>query len=278
MTAMRVKVHVGAEPAAGLPAMVGYSIAGHVVIFLVIVLAPHLAPAGPPPPRILSGEIVSLPPPTGTPTGSPEAAARPQPDAPPKEASAPAKPKEIPAPKPPKVSAPPPKRSREIIPVEPDKPKPPKKEEITKPAKGSQDDGEDRGAAKPSAAAPATAGPIAEGVGLAAPAGDASGVPSLNSEAFPYDWYRATIVNLIRSRWRRPVTPGLTQPLRCSVAFVISKSGALSDIAVAATSGFATLDLSALRAVTEASPLPQLPYQYTSESVRGELVFELTPD
>ncbi|HZE89555.1 MAG TPA: energy transducer TonB, partial [Verrucomicrobiae bacterium] len=197
--------------------------------------------------------------------------------APPKEASAPVKPKETSAPKPPKESAPPPKKSHDVVPVEPDKPKPPKKEEVTKPSHGT-DDGEEHAPAKPAAAPSPAAGPIAEGVGLAAPAGDPSGVPSLNSAAFPYDWYRATIVNLIRSRWRRPVTPGLASPLRCSVSFLISKSGALSDIAIAASSGFGTLDLSALRAVTEASPLPQLPYQYTSESVRGELVFELTPD
>jgi protein TonB len=132
---------------------------------------------------------------------------------------------------------------------------------------------------EPAGVAAPTDQPLPEGVGLSAGAADpGTGIPSITSAVFPYDWYRTTIVNLIRSRWRRPVTPGLIQPLRCAVSFVVARNGALGDVAVSASSGFAPLDLSAQRAVVEAGPLPPLPFQYTAESVRAEIIFELTPD
>jgi len=256
MSAVRVRVNLGAEPATGLMAMVGYSIAGHMVAFIGFILAPHMIPTVPPPPLILSGEIVTMPSVAARPTAPPPAAAKP---------ASPAKPAEKPAPKPE-----PPRRKPEIIPPEPGKPKPEKKEppERTKAQPGTE-----------TGKAPQPAGPIPEGVGLITGAeGSISGIPSITSEVFPYEWYRATIVNLIRSRWRRPVTPGLTQALRCSVSFVIAQNGTVSDVAVATSSGFSALDQSAHRAVVESSPLPSLPFQYVSASVRAELIFELTPD
>ena len=87
-----------------------------------------------------------------------------------------------------------------------------------------------------------------------------------------------TLVNQIRSRWNRPLTPGLVEPLRCAVEFVISSGGQVSDVALSMPSGFPPLDDSAVRAVLDSEPLPPLPYQYTTPSVRAEMIFELTPD
>jgi TonB family protein len=250
--------------------MVGYSIAGHVVALIVILFAPRVMPHAPLPPTILTGEIVSLPPPAGAPQAPPAARpAAPSPSPAPVEKP---KPKETI-----KEPPPPPRKIREIVPPEPGKPKAPKVDETKRPRPGT----EESAPAKPQAETPkpaAPASPIPEGVGFATPGGETGGIPSINSAAFPYDWYRTTIVNLIRSRWRRPLTPGLTQPLRCAVSFVISRDGGVSGVTIASPSGFDTLDQSALQAVTDSNPLPKLPYQYTSDSIRGDLIFELTPD
>ncbi len=255
---MRVRVRLGTEPRWGLPAMVGYSAAGHAVAVLLILAAPRVIPRKPPPPLILSGQIVSLP------SAAPAAAAPVPPPSKPAPRAVPA-----PATTSEPVEPPPRKPPREIVPPEPGKPRaqepPPEKPE----APPKEERPPEREAA----------GPIPEGVGLAAAAGESSeGIPSITSAAFPYDWYRTTMVNLIRSQWRRPVTPGLTDPLRCSVSFVIARTGTVSDVTMSAGSGFSALDLSAVRAVSEASPLPPLPYQFTAPSIHAELVFELTPD
>jgi len=287
MTPLKVRVSVSSDPAVGLPAMVGYSIAGHFVAFVILILAPRVMPHTPPPPLILAGQIVSLPPPLGTPSAPPAespAAAQKPPERNPEEPNPPEPKHEAPPPPPAKPAPPakeeapkppPKKKAADVVPPEPGKEKAPKEEPVKGKGTAARTEPE---AAKPEPGKPETpAAKIPEGVGLAV-SGEPGGIPSINSAAFPYDWYRAAIVNKIRSQWRRPVTPGLTQPLRCSISFVISRAGALSDVTVAASSGFSTLDLSAVRAVTDSSPLPQLPYQYTADSIRGELVFELTPD
>jgi len=272
VTPMRVRLSLGPEPVFGLPAMVGYSAFAHLVALIVLLVAPRVLPHKPPPPSILLGQIVSLPPPAGIPAGRPSAPAA-APTKPPEAVKPPAKSK---APEPPKEPEPPVrKKPAEVVPPEPGKEKP-KKEEPKKPAPNTRGAGSTE-EARPEPA-PASTAPIPEGIGLATAGGEVGGIPSINSAAFPYDWYRTTMVNLIRSRWRRPVTPGLTQSLRCSVSFVISRGGGVSDVTLTSSSGFSTLDASAVRAVSDSNPLPQLPYQYTSDSIRADLVFELTPD
>ncbi|MFQ5700407.1 MAG: energy transducer TonB [Acidobacteriota bacterium] len=137
---------------------------------------------------------------------------------------------------------------------------------------------------KPSAA------PVPEAAPAAAPDGGISfsgtsddlevGVaPSIGSSAFPYDYYRASLMTILQSNWRRPVAPeGLQQPLRCRITFTIMKSGIVQNASIIERSGNSALDQSALRAVFDSNPLPPLPFQYAKNSVRAEVVFELTSD
>ena len=105
------------------------------------------------------------------------------------------------------------------------------------------------------------------------------GIPSIGSSAFPYDYYRSSLVAILQSNWRRPVAPeGLTRTATCRVQFTILKSGIVQDARVAQASGNEALDQSALRAVYNSNPLPPLPFQYGQSSVSAEVVFELTPD
>ncbi len=109
--------------------------------------------------------------------------------------------------------------------------------------------------------------------------GAPGGVPSIGSSAFPYDYYRASLVALLQSNWRRPAAPGgLDQTLGCRVRFTILKSGIIQDPRIVAPSGNPALDQSALRAVYDSNPLPPLPFQYGHTSVSAEVLFELTPD
>jgi TonB family protein len=259
-------VRLGAEPSTGIMAMAGYSLVGHVVGLILLIFMPRIIPHPPPPPLILTANIVSLP------------------------ESAPPAP---PAPRESAVTAPSERadqaaraarkeREPEVIPPEPDKPKPPKPTPKPPPRKQppprpEPEKTEEKTPDEPAAATPA--GPLAQGIGLGAPTQDAgSGIPSITSASFPYQYYRTTMVNLIRARWQRPLTPGLTDSLRCAISFLISKNGRVDGVAVSVPSGLPALDESAMRAVMHSNPLPPLPYQYMSPSVSAELIFELTPD
>jgi len=105
------------------------------------------------------------------------------------------------------------------------------------------------------------------------------GIPSIGSSAFPYDYYRSSLVAILQSNWRRPVAPeGLRQTVTCRVQFTILKSGIVQDARISQPSGNEALDQSALRAVYNSNPLPPLPFQYGQSSVSAEVMFELTPD
>jgi TonB family protein len=109
--------------------------------------------------------------------------------------------------------------------------------------------------------------------------GGAGGIPSIGSSAFPYDYYRSSLVSVLQSNWRRPVAPdGLTRSVSARVQFTILKSGIIQDPKLVERSGNEALDQSALRAVYDSNPLPPLPFQYGHASVTAEVVFELTPD
>jgi len=109
--------------------------------------------------------------------------------------------------------------------------------------------------------------------------GAPGGIPSIGSSAFPYDYYRASLVALLQSNWRRPAAPGgLGRTLGCRVRFTILKSGIIQEPRIVEPSGNPALDQSALRAVYDSNPLPPLPFQYGHTSVSAEVLFELTPD
>jgi protein TonB len=257
MATVRVKLRLAEGPDTRIMGMVGYSVAGHIVFLLLMLFLPRVIPREPPPPVLLTAQIVSLPDQQvgGAPPPEPVRSG-PTPEERAEEAAREARKREAPE-----------------APPLPDKPKPPQRNKPKPPAAKPVTKKE---VAKPE---PAPATPLTQGVGLGAGTPDTgSGVPSVSSASFPYQYYRTIMVNLIRSRWSRPLTPGLAEPLRCAVAFVISKNGQISNVSLSVPSDFPPLDDSAVRAVLDTNPLPPLPYQYTTSSVRAELIFELTAD
>jgi len=95
---------------------------------------------------------------------------------------------------------------------------------------------------------------------------DAAGIPA----DFHFTYYVERMLALIESRWYKPAVPVGT---RARVGFVILKSGRLEEIRLEVSSGIATFDRAALRALYAANPLPPLPPAYGKPSLTVHLSF-----
>jgi protein TonB len=60
-----------------------------------------------------------------------------------------------------------------------------------------------------------------------------------------------------------------------TVTFTLYRNGSISGTRVTRTSGIATLDRSALRAIADAAPFPQVPPQFPKDQIEIDFVFEL---
>jgi protein TonB len=130
--------------------------------------------------------------------------------------------------------------------------------------------------AMPSAAGDATPAPTPP---PAAPAGGAGGlsigsdgggdVPGIPSD-FHFTYYVERMLALIESRWYKPAVPTGT---RTRVGFVITKGGRLEGIRLEESSGIASFDRAALRAIYAANPLPPLPPAYGKPTLTVHLSF-----
>lgn len=269
---IRLRIAWGERSDRLLMVTAGWSAAGHFIAIIVFSLIPRFT-TPPPMPHATIAEIIPasalLPP--APPGGDPEPRrAEPTPSERAEAAREAARDPEPPPPEPKKPverAKPQKKKPDPTVPPPPDeKPKEPPAPEP------EPDPGQGHGPETPSTA---TTGP---GITLGGAVGP-GGIPSIGSSAFPYDYYRSSLVAILQSNWRRPVAPdGLAEPVSCRVQFTILKSGIIQDARISAPSGNDALDQSALRAVFDSNPLPPLPFQYGQGSVGAEVVFELTSD
>ena len=82
--------------------------------------------------------------------------------------------------------------------------------------------------------------------------------------------YLATMLELIRRQWdNNQRVPGLVV-----VRFAIQRSGAITGVQVARSSGHVALDLGAQRAVVLAARMPPLPSRFPEEALTVRLTFE----
>jgi protein TonB len=93
-----------------------------------------------------------------------------------------------------------------------------------------------------------------------------------------FAWYRASVTAALFSNWRRPILSGLTEPLEASVGFEVLRDGTVVNLRLESPSGVPSLDRSALRAITDASPLPPLPSQWREARLSALFVFRLYPE
>lgn len=93
---------------------------------------------------------------------------------------------------------------------------------------------------------------------------------------FRYGWYQGAIEGRLQSQWRKPLASS-TDVQTSTVSFTIRRDGSVHDVEISAASGNSALDLSVLRAVYDANPLPALPRGWTGDSVHVSMEFRLTP-
>ena len=93
-----------------------------------------------------------------------------------------------------------------------------------------------------------------------------------------FAWYRASVTAALYSNWQRPILTGLTEPIQVSISFEIVRDGRVVNLSVDGPSGVPSLDRSALRAVSDASPLPALPSNWRQPRLEAVFVFRLYPE
>jgi protein TonB len=214
----------------------------HLSVAAVAIFGPKLFSQEEPPMRYVSVQVVPLQA-LGqeTPVESPR---RPEPPAPPPEPPPPEPPPE-------RVEPPPPDPELPVLP-------PPKPQPVpTAPPPPPQP--------QPIVPEPALPTPSREG----SPQGDAratsafgASVAGLDDPDFTYSYYIDSMLAAIRSHWTRPP---VGRGVEGVVHFRILKDGRVEDLRLITSSGRESFDRAALRAVSNASPLPPLPAGYRKE-------------
>jgi TonB family protein len=95
------------------------------------------------------------------------------------------------------------------------------------------------------------------------------GAVTLNASDFPFAWYLRQVQRKISDKWDGQARDG-TQP---QVVFDIGRDGRVSGLRIEKTSGNPLYDQAALRAITEAAPLPPLPDDFKESFLKVHLGF-----
>ncbi len=120
----------------------------------------------------------------------------------------------------------------------------------------------------PSASGPSQAAPLP-------PRGQVTGSPqgvgavTLNASDFPFAWYLRQVQSKISERWEGAARAG-DQP---QVVFEIGRDGKVTGLKVEKSSGNSLYDQAAIRAITDATPLPPLPADFKDAFLRVHLGF-----
>ena len=109
------------------------------------------------------------------------------------------------------------------------------------------------------------------------PVGRPSGSPvgagalTLSVGDFPFAWYLQQLQKKISERWVPPANAAKGQ--RAVIVFEIRRDGQLGSVSVETKSGDFLYDQAALRAVSDATPFPELPKDYAQPVLRVHLGF-----
>src|SRR6266699_1650878 len=91
-----------------------------------------------------------------------------------------------------------------------------------------------------------------------------------------YGWYIEAVKNRIYSNWQQwtiDATARASRTMHCAVTFTINRDGTLKDARIPESSGNASYDNSALRAVLSSTPVTKLPGDYSGAYVIATLDF-----
>lgn len=124
--------------------------------------------------------------------------------------------------------------------------------------------------AQPAPAAASDAPPAATvGEGFALPGIGSAGVTGLEGGDFPYTIYVNQMLSKIGRNWKRPQAGELL----AQVYYVIERDGRVRDVEIEKSSGNASFDRAALRAIIDSAPLPPLPFGYAGTWLGVHLTF-----
>jgi TonB family protein len=104
-----------------------------------------------------------------------------------------------------------------------------------------------------------------------------TGSIAIDASDFPFTYYLRLIQSKIGERWAPPRAAAAGGE-RVVVLFEIQRDGQIREPTVERSSGNNLYDQAAIRAVTEASPLPPLPPEFKAASLRVHFGFEFSPD
>jgi protein TonB len=123
----------------------------------------------------------------------------------------------------------------------------------------------------------ATGGPLSRPAALPPPpprglptgSPQGAGAVTLNASDFPFAWYLRQVQRKISEKWEGQARDG-SQP---QVVFEIGRDGKVTGLKVEKSSGNVLYDQAALRAITDATPLPPLPDDFKESFLKVHLGF-----
>jgi len=89
----------------------------------------------------------------------------------------------------------------------------------------------------------------------------------LDVKEFPFSYYLSLLQARIQANWEPPFSSSRTLFKKAIVYFKIQRNGKLTNLSLESKSGDPRFDQAALRAVTLASPLPPLPFDFPEPSL-----------
>jgi protein TonB len=239
-----------AEPP-GLRRMVAISLAAHIVLTVLVLVMPSIAPRSSEPEEVMSISLGGAPGPNvggmnpmgGRPVQAPSVESTP----------------------PPRVLPPPAEKTPEmVLPTKPAPKPPPKVRDAPKEASAAKPV---EGPAQAPGTSVAETGAQGPGTGLTLGGGGAGAYLDVANFCCPE--YLSTMVQLIQRNWHsRQQVAGQTV-----MKFVIERDGRISQLEVERSSGYFALDQTAQRALLLTRQLPPLPPQYTEDQLTVHLVF-----
>ncbi len=140
---------------------------------------------------------------------------------------------------------------------EPRRPPPKQKTEPPKPRAGLIPRESDPGKGTPGGAA-------GRGVQIGSGSGDSGQIDS---------WYIRQVEQRVGQNWLQ-TSLGSLQKVQAVATFLVQPNGQITDIELERRSGVSSVDLAVMRAIQASNPLPPLPYELRSRSVRFRAVFE----
>jgi protein TonB len=90
-----------------------------------------------------------------------------------------------------------------------------------------------------------------------------------------FSWYVDAVRNRVSSNWlESTVDPSLRWAPRAVVSFDVLRNGAVANVQILQSSGNASVDASAMRAIQGSNPMQPLPNEYAGNKVSVEFWFD----